>query len=202
MYSAVGNYVVVDRDEAERLFIALGCVNVKNWDSDVVVQRLKRIALLCDDSVDVGEHKELLAAILAIGPGGSIVLRNNTAPVAPPVSAIDRKYSSGSRGKSVRRKKQKRGALFSFTKCGIPVGAVLKLKRDPTIQCTVIGDPWVVDFGDGVMEPFTIRTKKLLGAKETTYMSPMNYWMYEGKLLRHYYKNIQCKNNKSTNKKT
>lgn len=195
MYMKYGNMVVVDRVDAEQLFAAVGCVNVGKWDSDVLVLRLKRLAMFCDADLHVGSFQPLIDAILGLGAGGSIVLRNTTKPQAEPLSAMDIYYarmegrhSKSSNGRGVQRV---RGATFSFDKCGIPVGSTLVWKRDPSITCTVVGDPWVVDFGDDVMESFTNRTRKLLGVKESTYLSPMHYWMYDGKLLRCYYKKFQ-----------
>lgn len=193
MFKKVGNCVVVDRNQAERLFALLGCMNVNKWDSDVLVHRLRRIAVFCSQDMDIdGEYKKLVDTILSVGPVGAIVLRNSSEPTSPCIPLTERHFDDAHR--SVKRRSQgprKRGSVFSFTKCGIPIGSTLVLKKDPKVTCKVVGDPWVVDFGDGVYESFTNRTKRALGAKESTFLSPMNYWMYKGVLLRVYYNKKQ-----------
>ena len=106
---------------------------------------------------------------------------------------IDRDFTRGRKSAKKARRKRRRGDVFSFAKCGIPVGAVLTLKKDPTVTCKVVGDPWLLDFGDGMTKSFTSRTRELLGVKDSTYLSPMHYWLYDGRLLRDYYRENQNK---------
>lgn len=191
MFEVKDNLLIVDRITAEQLFLTLGCVNVDKWDADLLAQRLKQVALFCDAELNVGEFQDLLDAIMLLKPHDGIVLRSSSNQKHAPTSFMDQSFipDKGRKPEHFRR----RGAIFSFKKCGIPKGATLVLKRDPTITCKVIGDPWIVDFGDNVTESFSQRTRKLLGVKATTYLSPMHYWMYDGRLLRHYYRKIQKK---------
>ncbi len=191
MYSKVGNHLVINREQAEKLFAMLGCVNASKWDADVLVQRLRRIAVFCDADLHVGEYQPVIDAIISIGPSGGIILRNDAEQKAAPVPLDEIDFTSPKGRSKNKRHKRKRGEPFSFDKCKIPRGAVLTLKRNPAVTCTVVGDPWVVDFGDGIVESFTARTKQLLGAKDSTFLSPMHYWMYNDKLLRFYYKKYQ-----------
>ena len=188
--------LIVERRCAETLLRVLGCVNVEHWEDEVFVKRLKNVDKIYEEGLDVGEFKELLDALLVADPD-SILLRysdrfKRCIKNVKNLSALKDVEIIGRR--VLRTKKRVRGERFSFAACGIPVGATLVLKRDPTVTCRVIGDPWIVDFGDDdeyFDEKFSMRTKRLLGAKESTYLSPMHYWMYNGELLRNYYKRIQ-----------
>ena len=190
-----GEFLIVERRCAEMLLTALGCVNVTRWQDDVFVKRLKNVELIYEEGMEVGDFKELLDAILIADPD-TILLRcsgrfKRCTEIVNQLSALKDMKIDGRRVRRLPKNKRKRGQGFSFEKCGIPAGATLVLKRDPSVTCTVIGDPWLVDFGDGNQESFSVRTKQLLGAKPSTYMSPMHYWMFEGKLLRWYYRRHQ-----------
>ena len=127
-------------------------------------------------------------------------MRSTKRPVNAPIAFVDRVFTKSKKTGTTKKKKRTRGETFSFAKCHIPVGAVLALKKDPTITCTVVGDPWRIDFHDGIEKSFTERTRDLIGSKGTTYLSPMHYWMYEGKLLRVYYRQYQCSPKNKLNK--
>ena len=198
-FDQFGKCVVVDRDSAENLLSMLGCVNTEKWDTDFLVRSLHRVSVFKGCGEVSEAYRPLLEALGRVGTNGIIVVRSSKRPVNKPIAFTDRvftKPSSRSGNSTIKRKKRVRGETFSFHKCGIPVGAVLILKKDPSITCTVVGDPWRVDFHDGVEKSFTERTRDLIGSKESTYLSPMHYWMYNGQLLRVYYRNIQCKGKK------
>ena len=191
MYEVKGKLLVVDRGDANELFNRLGCVNVEAWDAGPMVHRLYRAPAFLDDS-EAGDLKPLLDLIKKHKTNLEIVLRNDTSSTVPPISILEKEIRRKIGKKRTRsRKKRKRGPLFSFEACHIPPGATLTLKRDPSITCTVIGDPWMVDFGDGVAASFTSRTRELLDVKESTYLSPMDYWCYKDKLLKYYYREFQ-----------
>ena len=199
IYFQDGDCLVVRRDHAERLFNLLGCVNVHKWDADVLVMRLRRIGLFCDNDIYIGEYASLARAITQLGVDGTIILKNHLYPVGAPSDVTEISYTDEAlKKKSQRpRKKRKRGPLFSFAACDIPIGATLVLKRDPAITCKVVGDPLLVDFGDGLDTSFSRRTAQFLGTKTSTCVSPMHYWMYEGKLLKWYYAENQKENRRS-----
>ena len=206
-FDQFGSCLVVDRNSAENLLMMLGCVNTDKWDTDFIVRSLRRVSLFKGIGEVTQPYLKLMKAIEDVGVNGVIVIRSNRRPLNAPLTLIDRvsaksspKKDSSNTTPKKRKKKRVRGETFSFAKCGIPVGATLCLKKDPSITCTVIGDPWLVDFRDGVMKSFTERTRELLGSRDSTYLSPMHYWLYEGKLLRVYYREIQCKD-KNSNKK-
>lgn len=188
--------IVLDRPFVQKLFEALGCTTVAQWDDDVLVNRLRRVPLLITDarlgSMEFAEFAPLIRQLMDSAVPPKIIIRSSAIPTAPPTPVIEKPIRVGPRRKS-KGHTLKRRERFSFRKCGIPRGATLILKRNPTITCTVIDDPWLVDFGDGDWSSFTARTKKLIGAKETTYLSPMHYWLYEGRLLRDYYEEWQAK---------
>lgn len=191
MFEIGKKHIIIDRDAAEELFTILGCVNVDNWDDDIVVRRLRRIAMFLGDDVDLGPYRSLVGAIRQLVPTDTIMLRNTRQAAKPqptPFEAVNQKLV---KLKRKTKKTRRRGEKFSFAKCGIPIGATLTLKRDPSVTCTVVGDPWKVDFGDDTKASFTARTRALIGAKGSTYLSPMHYWEYNGKLLRHYYRAFQ-----------
>lgn len=193
VYFKEGDCLVVRRDHAERLFSMLGCVNVHKWDADILETRLRRIGLFCDNDIYIGEYASLVRDIGELGVGGSIVLKSYLSPVGEPKDVVEAHEAKESLAKKSPwpRKKRKRGPVFSFEACGIPVGATLVLKHDPSITCKVVGDPLLVDFGDGTELSFSKRTGIFLGIKENTYLSPMHYWLYNGKLLKWYYSRMQ-----------
>lgn len=199
-FDQFGKCIVIDRDTAENFLGMLGCVNTEKWDTDFLVRSLYRVSLFRGCAELTEPYKPLMSALERIGTNGIIVVRSSKRPVNKPVALADRVFTkSASRtasGNNPKRKKRVRGETFSFVKCGIPFGSTLYLKRDPSITCTVVGDPWIVDFHDGVTKSFTERTRELLASKDSTYLSPMHYWCYDGKLLRVYYRNIQCKGKK------
>ncbi len=201
-YDVFGNCLVIDRHTTEQLLTLLGCVNVEKWDTDFLVRTLKRVSVFGGVTEIDPQFQNLINDIRKIGVGGVIVIRSDKRPTNTPIALIDRVFTRQGSPKIVNKKKRKRGEAFSFAKCGIPVGATLVLKKDPSITCTVIGDPYVVDFNDGQEKSFTERTRDLLGSKESTYLSPMHYWMYKDKLLRFYYREFQCdKKSNSKNRK-
>lgn len=189
IYFVDGDCLVVRRDHAERLFVMLGCVNVHKWDADVLVMRLRRIGLFCDNDIYIGEYAALTRAITKLGVNGTIILKNHLQPVNELQDVTEIQYPDEVTKQKLQRprKKRKRGPLFSFAACNIPVGATLVLKRDPSVTCKVVGDPLLVDFGDGQDMSFSRRTGQYLDIKDSTYVSPMHYWLYEGKLLKWYY---------------
>lgn len=192
MYELQGKVLLVDRSDADELFTRFGCTNVKLWDAATMVHRLYRIPAFIDTDGEVGDLLPLVELIKRYKTDIDIVLRNDTSSKVPPISFLEKEIQRKIGKKRTRsRSKRKRGPLFSFEACHIPSGATLTLKKDPSITCTVVGDPWVVDFGDGTKTSFTSRTRDLLDVKESTYLSPMHYWCYEGKLLKYYYKKYQ-----------
>ncbi len=205
-FDQFGRCLVVDRSSAETLLTMLGCVNTEKWDTDFIVRSLRRVSLFRGVGEVTPPYQKLLDAIEDVSINGVIVIRSTRRQVTKPITLVDRVLAKNSHKTDAsintkkRKKKRVRGETFSFAKCGIPVGATLCLKKDPSITCTVIGDPWLVDFKDGVMKSFTERTRDLLGSKDSTYLSPMHYWLYNGKLLRVYYREVQCKD-KNANKK-
>ena len=202
--SGDGSYespMVLDRTFVLGLFKeAMGCTTAATWDDDALVRRLKRLpGLIGGNRLETAAFAPYLEVVDRIRKRDgicSIIIKSNEEPVADPVSIIDKPIRIGPRRK-VKGKTSKRRDRFSFKKCGIPKGATLTLKRDRSVTCTVIGDPWNVDFGDGKWTSFTARTKELIGAKETTYLSPMYYWEYNGVLLRDYYEKWQARKAKS-----
>lgn len=192
MYELQGKVLLIDRSDADTLFKRFGCVNVEKWDAHTMVHRLYRVPAFIDCDGDVGDLKGLVDLIKKHGTNADIVLRNDKTSTIPPVSFLEKEIERKIGKKRTRsRKKRKRGPLFSFEACHIPSGSVLTLKRDPEITCVVVGDPWMVDFGDGAKVSFTSRTRDLLNVRESTYLSPMHYWCYKGKLLYSYYKQYQ-----------
>ena len=190
-YDVFGSCLVIDRNLTENLLRQLGCVNVEKWDTDFLVRTLKRVSMFGGVTELESQYQELVDEIKKIGVGGVIVIRSDKRPTNSPIALVDRVFTKQSPSKSSHKKKRRRGEPFSFEKCGIPVGAVLVLKKDPSVTCTVVGDPYIVDFNDGQEKSFTERTRDLLGSKESTYLSPMHYWMYKDKLLRFYYREFQ-----------
>ena len=192
--------IILDRDFVRGLFKTLGCTTVDHWDDDVLVSRLQRVpAMMTEERWQLIEFRPYVDTVKRLRdsrPLCRIIIKSNDEPKAQPVPVIDKPIRVGPRRKNTG-KATKRRERFSFQKCGIPRGATLVLKRNPQITCTVIDDPWHVDFGDGEWTSFTARTKALIGAKETTYLSPMHYWMYNGRLLRDYYEEWQGKKNKA-----
>lgn len=195
-FYSMDGFLIVERRCAEQLFEALGCVNTTKWRDDVLIDRLKHISLLYDDETNVGDFAPLLN-LLVTTEKNSILLRYNRtfAKCAQQVNTLAVLNKVKIEGKRVKNhKKRKRRASFSFEQCGIPVGATLVLKRDSRYTCTVIGDVWQIDLKGSLLDvleyqnmSFTDITRMLIGAKGTTFVSPMHYWLYEGKLLRHYY---------------
>lgn len=201
------DYLLVERSCLEQLFTILGCENVTQWDDDILIRRAKYLCKL-DDGSPVGEFRELLDALLLQDVNKIVLQQNKKFP-----SCISYRNSScltplkdtKVKGKMVSpaaktkdkaakpkdKKPRKRNEIFSFHKAGIPIGAVLHFKRDPTITCVVVGDPYLVDFGGGVTDSFTNHTRRLLNTKKTTYLSPRYYWTYEGRSLDYYYTHIQ-----------
>ena len=201
MFDLDGNCLIVDRADANELFLRIGCVNVDRWDEDAMTFRLHRAPSLRQCGAGVGDLEPLIDAVSLIGPTGTIILRNDVKPSESLVSILEKKFSKfAGRRRSRGGRKRKRGELFSFIKCHIPPGSVLAFKRDPNITCKVVGDPWIVDFGDGEVRSFTSRTRELLGAKETTFLSPQFYWTFEGKLLSKYYEQYQRPKKRSRKK--
>ena len=193
--------MVLDRTFVLELFNeAMGCTTAASWDDDTLVRRLKRLPGLVSasrlETTAFAPYLEVVNKIKRQKGVCSIIIKSNEEPVADPVSIVDKPIRIGPRRK-IKGKTSKRRERFSFKKCGIPKGATLTLKRDRNVTCTVIGDPWNVDFGDGRWTSFTARTKELIGAKETTYLSPMYYWEYNGVLLRDYYEDWQARKAKS-----
>lgn len=198
-YVEQDGFITIERQCLEQLFQALHFERVSMWDDDILI---KRAALLCkiDDGGPVGEFREVLDTLMRYD-AEHIVLRYNatfTTPVDTPslserlaYAKLHGKLITKPRKKGRKNSRRKRGELFSFSKSGIPVGAVLHLKRDPSITCIVTGPSYQVDFGDGDLSSFTAHTRKLLNVKSTTYLSPMNYWLYNNKLLQHYYHKVQ-----------
>lgn len=203
-------YLLVERSCLEQLFTILGCENVVHWDDDILIRRAKYLCKL-DDGSPVGEFRELLDALL-LQDIDKIVLQKNTkfpscvsyrseTCLAPLKGTQIKGKKNANRAKPAQPKNQKprkRNETFSFLKSGIPVGAVLHFKRDPTITCIVVGDPYMVDFGRGVTDSFTNHTRRLLNTKKTTYLSPRFYWTYEGKPLDYYYTHVQLANIETT----
>lgn len=192
MYELQGKVLVVDRGDADELFARFGCTNVKTWDAATMVHRLYRVPAFIDTDGEVGDLQPLVDLIKTHKTNVDIVLRNDVVSTVPPISFLEKEIQRKIGKKRTRsRKKRKRGPLFSFEACHIPPGSILTLKKNPEITCVVVGDPWIVDFGDGTKASFTSRTRDLLDVKESTYLSPMHYWCYQGKLLKHYYKKYQ-----------
>lgn len=201
MYELQGKVLVVDRSDANTLFLRFGCTNVASWDAHTMVHRLYHIPAFIDCDGEVGDLQPLVDLIKDNQDRVEIVIRNDSTPSVPPISFLEKEIQRKIGKKRTRtRKKRKRGPIFSFEKCNIPPGSTLTLKRDPSVTCTVVGDPWLVDFGDGIKVSFTSRTRDLLNVNETTYLSPMHYWCYEGKLLKHYYEKYQKKSEKKDGK--
>ena len=202
MYELEGKVLIIDRSDADELFTRFGCTNVKSWDAATMVHRLYRVPAFIDTDGEVGDLLPLVETIKHYKTRIDIILRNDNSSRVPTISFLEKEIQRKIGKKRTRsRRKRRRGPLFSFEACHIPSGAVLTLKRNPSITCTVVGDPWVVDFGDGTKESFTSRTRDLLGVKEATYLSPMNYWCYEGKLLKYYYKKYQNPEEKENDSK-
>ncbi len=202
MFELDGNCLIIDRHDANELFSRIGCVNAPKWDEMTMVKRLFRAPRLRDYG-DVGDFLDLLDAIQGIGHSGEIILRNDKPATVPLITILEKKFGKSAGSKRVKEpKKRTRGATFSFEKCHIPPGSVLCLKKDPSVTCTVVGDPWLVDFGDGEMRSFTSRTRELLGVKDTTYLSPQFYWTFEGELLSKYYDKYQRPKSRKKEAKT
>ena len=192
MYELQGKVLLIDRGDADELFTRFGCTNVKTWDAGTMVHRLRRIPAFIDTEGEVGDLLPLVELIKHYKNDIDIVLRNDTVSRVPPIDFLEKEIQRKIGKKRTRsRRKRRRGPLFSFEACHIPPGSILTLKKNPEITCVVVGDPWIVDFGDGTKASFTSRTRDLLDVKESTYLSPMHYWCYNGKLLKYYYKKYQ-----------
>lgn len=189
--------LVVERSCAEQLFSKLGCRNVRRWEDDLMVERLRHAAIFYDPRIDVGDYHILLSRLACSGDS-EIVLRYGFDFPECVESASRLAVLKDGRVRGLK-KRHKRDQPFSFAKCGIPAGATLVFKPNPEITCTVEGDPWRVDFGDDSSHSFSQRTRILAGAKD--WVSPKNYWLYEGKLLRYYYKKVQLGKDRVFNKK-
>ena len=74
---------------------------------------------------------------------------------------------------------QEKAENFSFSKCQIPVGAILEFGNDPTITCTVVDDRMVEYNGKKMY--LTGLAKQLLG-KRTGVAGP-RYFKYNGEWL-------------------
>lgn len=192
MYELEGKVLTIDRSDADELFKRFGCANVEKWDAATMVHRLYRVPAFIDTEGEVGDLLPLVEMIKRMKTKVDIVLRNDSTSKVPPVEFLEKEIQRKIGKKRTRsRRKRKRGPLFSFEACHIPPGSTLTLKRNPEITCVVVGDPWIVDFGDGTKASFTSRTRDLLDVKDSTYLSPMHYWCYNGKLLKYYYKKYQ-----------
>ncbi len=77
-----------------------------------------------------------------------------------------------------------RKSPFSFTKCGIPAGAVICFKEDPKYKATVLDDKHVLY--DGITYTTTGLTRELMktekGVDKYFWHGPI-HWTYKGKLL-------------------
>lgn len=82
-----------------------------------------------------------------------------------------------------------KGEVFSFTKCKIPVGAILEYVRDNSITCTVVDDRKIKYNGE-VMYMTTL-AKMLIGRK--TGVAGPTFFSYQGKNLQEYYDTYQAK---------
>jgi len=189
-YVKKNEVLVIERRCAEQLFTLLGCTNTDTWSDENVVMRLKKIGVFYDARTDVGDFRSMLDAIIVTDPE-RILLRYNSKFVDCVSKQNKLEVLKEKRVEGKLYEKRSRKERFSFVKCGIPIGGTLVLKRDPSVTCVVRGDTFKVDFGDGGKEiSLSERTRKLINSKEGVYVSPMYYWMYEGKLLVDYYREL------------
>ncbi len=124
-----------------------------------------------EKSYTTAEVDEALSQVsISISKNGRIIA---STPNIPPISAV------GGRGA--------RGETFSFEKCHIPKGAVLRYVKNPTITCTVYDDRKVEYQGQLMyMTPLV----KLLTGSDVNVAGPM-FFTYNDKNLQEYYKEYQ-----------
>lgn len=82
-----------------------------------------------------------------------------------------------------------KGENFSFTKCQIPVGAVLKYIYNKDITCTVVDDR-KINYNGQIM--YTTTMAKILTGKKQGVNGP-SFFEFEGKNLCYYYDKYQVK---------
>lgn len=83
-----------------------------------------------------------------------------------------------------------RGAVFSFQKCGIPVGAELCFVKDSNIKCRVVDDR-KIEYNGQTM--YLTGLAKLLLNKKTGIAGP-GYFTYNGTNLQRFYEKYQAGN--------
>lgn len=90
---------------------------------------------------------------------------------------------------------KKKRESYNFTKMGIPVGAVLKLKRDPNIEIEVVDDKNLVRYKN---EVYTLtRMTIIILNRAVTRGTP--YWTYNNEVLLKLWEKSLDKNYKTSN---
>lgn len=90
---------------------------------------------------------------------------------------------------------KKKRESYNFTKMGIPVGAVLKLKRDPNIEIEVVDDKNLVRYRN---EVYTLtRMTIIILNRAVTRGTP--YWTYNNEVLLKLWEKSLDKNYKTSN---
>ena len=90
---------------------------------------------------------------------------------------------------------KKKRESYNFTKMGIPVGAVLKLKRDPNIDIEVVDDKNLVRYKN---EVYTLtRMTIIILNRAVTRGTP--YWTYNNEVLLKLWEKSLDKNYKTSN---
>ena len=90
---------------------------------------------------------------------------------------------------------KKKRESYNFTKMGIPVGAVLKLKRDPNIEIEVVDDKNLVRYKN---EVYTLtRMTIIILIRAVTRGTP--YWTYNNEVLLKLWEKSLDKNYKTSN---
>ena len=90
---------------------------------------------------------------------------------------------------------KKKRESYNFTKMGIPVGAVLKLKRDPNIEIEVVDDKNLVRYKN---EVYTL-TRMTIIILNRTVTRGTPYWTYNNEVLLKLWEKSLDKNYKTSN---
>jgi hypothetical protein len=179
-YYIIHDYLVIARTYLEEMFsYVMGSSNTVSWQDDNMFRRFKKLIDIQLPADKLGKYAELFA-LASLTPMSMWVMR--AGDMSDTQTVLTQIF-----GDTIPKRVRKRRPQFVFSDIGIPVGSELHLKMNQDYVVTVDGDPMSVLYNGELVTRFSVFTKRLIGALPTTYLSPMHYWLYHGKLLAEYY---------------
>lgn len=144
-------------------------------------------------SIDKVEGKERKREFYAMTPDDAYdILRaiaqlhgteENLVKIIPSEEELNQKQTA----EQIAVEHREKGEVFSFKKCGIPVGSELEYVNDSNVKCYVF-DERKIKYNDEVMYMTTLA--KFLTGKKTGIAGPI-FFKYKGKNLQNYYEKYQ-----------